>query len=52
MQPPQDATDAAQFVARSYTVEIDMEPQTYVTKRVARPDIWHISKAEVGRMPG
>eukprot|EP00198_Chlamydomonas_reinhardtii_P000898 XP_001690233.1 predicted protein [Chlamydomonas reinhardtii] len=47
--PPQDATDAAQFVARSYTVEIDMEPQTYVTKRVARPDIWHISKAEMAR---
>ncbi|KAG2425361.1 hypothetical protein HXX76_013775 [Chlamydomonas incerta] len=47
--PPQDATDAAQFVARSYTVEIDMEPQTYVTKRVARPDIWHISKEELAR---
>ncbi|KAG2430754.1 hypothetical protein HYH02_013593 [Chlamydomonas schloesseri] len=47
--PPQDAADASQFVARSYTVEIDMEPQTYVTKRVARPDIWHISKDEMAR---
>lgn len=45
--PPQDAVEAQHFTARSYDVQVSWEAGRQVTRRIARPDIFHISKEEV-----
>ncbi|KAG2483903.1 hypothetical protein HYH03_017225 [Edaphochlamys debaryana] len=47
--PPQDTADATRFTARAYDITIDWEPATLTARRVARPDIFHISKEEEKR---
>ncbi|GFR48269.1 hypothetical protein Agub_g10134 [Astrephomene gubernaculifera] len=46
---PQDSVDESKFVARSYSVQVDWEPHTLTAKRVARPDIFHITPEEAHR---
>ncbi|GIL85381.1 hypothetical protein Vretifemale_13931, partial [Volvox reticuliferus] len=47
--PPQDAADLEKFTAGGYSVSVDFDRQTLLPKRVARPDIFHISPAEAQR---
>ncbi|GLC54105.1 hypothetical protein PLESTB_000824200 [Pleodorina starrii] len=46
---PQDAADLEKFIARNYSMSVDFDRQTLLPKRVAKPDIFHISPEEAQR---